>query len=176
MSPPQNASDSAVCPVDHKTREAWLQQAKSANTTTPASTSTSPSPSLPAASTPVAQALQTPGCDSSALAQSGSSPTPQNSTRLPLGQAREISSIPRAFPTSSPAAAAPANSERDTGSDKKTGNWIYPSEQMFFDAMKRKAYSPEEADMRTIVPIHNAVNERAWGEIKRWESGLGGEA
>jgi cytochrome c heme-lyase len=65
----------------------------------------------------------------------------------------------------------PANAERDTGSDKATGNWIYPSERMFFDAMRRKSFSPHETDMRAIVPIHNAVNERAWHEIKGWEAG-----
>jgi cytochrome c heme-lyase len=42
---------------------------------------------------------------------------------------------------------------------------------MFFEAMRRKSYDPKEADMKTIVPIHNAVNERAWYEIKRWEAG-----
>jgi cytochrome c heme-lyase len=30
--------------------------------------------------------------------------------------------------------------------------------------------------MQTIVPIHNAVNERAWMEIKEWERGRGSEA
>lgn len=29
--------------------------------------------------------------------------------------------------------------------------------------------------MRTIVPIHNAVNERAWREIKEWERPYGSE-
>ena len=41
---------------------------------------------------------------------------------------------------------------------------------MFFDAMRRKGYSPEETDMKTVVPIHNAVNERAWKEIREWEA------
>ena len=40
---------------------------------------------------------------------------------------------------------------------------------MFFEAMKRKNHSPDAADMATVVPIHNAVNERAWSEIKDWE-------
>jgi len=30
--------------------------------------------------------------------------------------------------------------------------------------------------MRSIVPIHNAVNERAWEEIKSWERGRGAES
>jgi len=40
---------------------------------------------------------------------------------------------------------------------------------MFFEAMKRKNHSPNASDMATVVPIHNAVNERAWSEIKAWE-------
>lgn len=40
---------------------------------------------------------------------------------------------------------------------------------MFFEAMKRKGYNSDERDMKTIVPIHNAVNERAWKEIRLWE-------
>lgn len=47
---------------------------------------------------------------------------------------------------------------------------------MFFAAMKRKGHDPQAADMATIVPIHNAVNERAWAEIKTWEAGRGSEA
>ena len=40
---------------------------------------------------------------------------------------------------------------------------------MFFDAMSRKNHAPTPSDMATIVPIHNAVNERAWSLIKTWE-------
>jgi cytochrome c heme-lyase len=51
-----------------------------------------------------------------------------------------------------------------------SGNWIYPSEKMFFEAMKRKGYDAASAsDMKTVVPIHNAVNERAWAKIMQWE-------
>ena len=50
--------------------------------------------------------------------------------------------------------------------------WIYPSEQMFFDAMRRKNWDPKEVDMRTVVPIHNAVNERAWSQILDWEKDI----
>ncbi len=42
---------------------------------------------------------------------------------------------------------------------------------MFFEAMKRKGYgAAAAADMKAVVPIHNAVNERAWAEILRWEA------
>jgi len=42
---------------------------------------------------------------------------------------------------------------------------------MFFDALSRKAHAPNAADMAAVVPIHNAVNERAWQLIKGWEMG-----
>lgn len=66
-----------------------------------------------------------------------------------LSKEREVSSIPM------------ANSKQ---------NWIYPSEQMFFNAMKRKNWNPDERDMNSIIPIHNAVNERCWREILKWEA------
>ena len=43
--------------------------------------------------------------------------------------------------------------------------WMYPSEQMFYNAMKRKGWSPSEQDMQSVVAIHNGVNERAWSEV-----------
>ena len=93
---------------------------------------------------------------------SGSSAAP-----APLAEDREISSIPRAATTGP--SACPSNSEQETGADTKTGNWVYPSEKQFYEAMKRKGHDgAQAADMKTVVPIHNAVNERAWAEILRW--------
>ncbi|KAI0309071.1 cytochrome C1 heme lyase [Amylostereum chailletii] len=80
-------------------------------------------------------------------------PHPTNAP-APLSKAREVSSIPR------------VNNE----------NWVYPSEAQFFSAMARKNHNPHASDMRVVVPIHNAVNERAWDDILRWESGRGGDA
>lgn len=160
----------AACPVDHKTREAWLKQAKAQSPD-----NAPPSPHAPHAP------LQASGCDSSQLNQSTSTPASSSSilSSLRLATDREVSSIPRALPgvnTAGNESTKPANNEKDTGHDEKSGNWIYPSEKMFFDAMKRKSYDPQETDMRTIVPIHNAVNERAWHEIKQWEKGRGADA
>lgn len=53
---------------------------------------------------------------------------------------------------------------------------MYPSQAQFYSAMQRKNHNPRAEDMETIVPIHNAVNERAWREVLKWEKGLGGEA
>lgn len=167
----------AACPVDHKTREAWLAQAR-ANGTQTANPHASSTPAAAAGAAAPTQSqpsstVQT-SCDSSTLDQSTASPAPTSTSilsQLKLATAREVSTIPRALPSQPTTTARPANNERDTAPDKSTGNWIYPSEQMFFDAMRRKSFDPNATDMRTIVPIHNAVNERAWYEIKRWEAG-----
>ncbi|QPG73598.1 hypothetical protein FOA43_000910 [Brettanomyces nanus] len=70
-----------------------------------------------------------------------------------LSDQRQISSIPR------------------TGEDS---NWIYPSQKQFYKAMKRKQWEPESEDMKTVVPLHNLVNEVAWDYIQQWEEGQGG--
>jgi cytochrome c heme-lyase len=80
-------------------------------------------------------------------------PKPTLSYGGSLSTDREMSSIPKA----------------------DEGNWVYPSEAQFFAAMARKNHNPQAPDMRTIVPIHNAVNERAWGEVLKWEMGRGGD-
>jgi len=54
-------------------------------------------------------------------------------------------------------------------------NWVYPSEQMFWNAMLRKGWkwrdediAPE--DMNNIIKIHNRNNEDAWQEVLKWEA------
>jgi len=54
-------------------------------------------------------------------------------------------------------------------------NWVYPSEQMFWNAMLRKGWrwrdediAPE--DMSNIIKIHNRNNEDAWQEVLKWEA------
>ena len=164
--------DSSACPVDHTSRTAWLDAAAKVTTDTQTS---AVAPSM----------LGTAGqsCRSSAIDQT---PSTSKMSTLPfprvfrqpksdaLADDREVSSIPRTDLAPPPEGASPANNEQETG-QSKSGNWIYPSEQMFFNAMKRKKYDPKTRDMQAIIPIHNAVNERAWMEIKRWESGRGSE-
>lgn len=166
------------CPVDHKAREVWLQQNQGS----------APHPLPPSAST-----------KSDAPAANASDSTPRPKLQRQLSHDREVSSIPRAFhgspksessgpaPPPSPYAqeqcpaatshGTPSNAESETGHDEKTGNWIYPSERQFFEALVRKG-TPNSAQSATelatsvasIIPIHNAVNERAWSEILGWES------
>ncbi|KAJ1895798.1 Cytochrome c1 heme lyase, partial [Coemansia sp. S17] len=57
-----------------------------------------------------------------------------------LSTSRTVSSIPRADRYE-------ANSSCPAHEDASM--WIYPSEQMFFNAMKRKSWNPHETDMKT---------------------------
>ncbi|KAL3427710.1 cytochrome c/c1 heme lyase [Phlyctema vagabunda] len=158
-----------VCPVDHATRSAWLKSNSAKTTVFPGATP-EPSPAKP-----------TDSCDSSTIDQSPA-PAPRSllskltapASDVPSSLAldREVSTIPRASAVDH--AEKPANSEKESGVSA-SGNWIYPSEKMFFEAMKRKGYQSEAKDMKTIVPIHNAVNERAWKEIKEWERPYGSQ-
>ncbi|KAI0853927.1 cytochrome c and c1 heme-lyase [Daldinia vernicosa] len=172
---PSTASTENIesCPVDHKAREAWLQQAaRAAPPPHPPSQHQQP----PATSTPTSSSWTSYLPRIPFFSSPSSSPTHPQQAILPpnhpsLDTSREISTIPR---SSKPLldhteTARPANTEQETGADAASGNWVYPSERMFFEAMKRKGHDPRAADMRAVVPIHNAVNERAWAEIKAWE-------
>jgi cytochrome c heme-lyase len=163
-----SAGGAGECPVDHKTREIWLQQHKGTGGGAP-------------------HPIPTASDDTKTNNEVGAR------HQRPLSQDREISSIPRAF---EPATAngpkniqtpyapsvgshlSPSNSEAETGHDETTGNWIYPSERQFFDALVRKSNVPGSTtsakelatSVASVIPIHNAVNEKAWADILAWES------
>lgn len=138
-----------ACPVDEKTRLAWMKA--------------NPGMSRPGAPSPTPAAtgaLKANGCDSEEIDQSlptappglfsrwfSSAPppavdasAPAGSSEYGLGTQRVISTIPRASPVDDSAHSKPANSEKESGVSA-SGNWIYPSEKMFFEAMKRKVWT-----------------------------------
>jgi cytochrome c heme-lyase len=47
--------------------------------------------------------------------------------------------------------------------------WVYPSEQQYYNAMRRKGYNPSEQDIPVALRIHNMVNEEGWRKVKEWE-------
>ncbi|KAM7213992.1 Cytochrome c/c1 hem-lyase [Rhypophila decipiens] len=177
-----SAGDEAKCPVDHKTREAWLQQARAAQEAAGGGQSPIPHPPIPTQQQQQKQAQsQTQSSSwtswlprlpfSQQQASTSDDKPAAKSPQSILDENRVISSIPRA-PTSptDPAALRPSNHEIETGASS-SGKWIYPSEKMFFEAMRRKGNtSAHPVDMKTVVPIHNAVNERAWQDILQWEA------
>mmetsp|Transcript_7007 Transcript_7007/g.43006 ORF Transcript_7007/g.43006 Transcript_7007/m.43006 type:complete len:290 (-) Transcript_7007:1232-2101(-) len=76
---------------------------------------------------------------------------PAPGQRVPLSVSRSWSTIPK------------------SGTD---GTWLYPSPQMFFNALQRKgkAEGVEEGDMDSVVYVHNTMNEATWQEVQRWEA------
>ena len=55
--------------------------------------------------------------------------------------------------------------------------WVYPSPQMFWNAMLRKGWRWKEEEgginpntMDHIIKIHNTNNEEAWAEVLKWEA------
>lgn len=165
-------SDQSKCPVDHSTREAWLKntagEGADAKTELPPN---HPAPTSESSACPVDHKSQQIWLQKHVKSQNSEKQnvvtediecssdqlpeTPQYTSSVKLPIEREVSSIPR------------------TGSD---ANWVYPSEKQFFEAMKRKNWDPNAIDMKTVVPIHNSVNERAWNYIKLWEAGKGGDS
>lgn len=160
----------SACPVDHTAREAWLQQARAVDAQKP-----KPQPSAcPVDHTAQPSKSWTQSLTSYLPWTSSSQPEqlPAKPSRRDLDTDRVVSTIPRSHGSSEACPVphgASANAELESRSHA-SGNWVYPSEKMFFEAMKRKGYSAVETDMKTVVPIHNAVNERAWKEIKEWEA------
>ncbi|KAF7493511.1 Cytochrome c-type heme lyase [Sarcoptes scabiei] len=102
--------------------------------------------------------------------QMPSEPNQQPSENQPfdLSKDRQSSTIPKFNPK-----------------DENDKYWIYPSEQMFWNAMIRKGWKWREAvegqdesidkekftskDMTNIIKIHNFNNEMAWKEVLKWE-------
>jgi cytochrome c heme-lyase len=112
--------------------------------------------------------------------QQSSCPVPHQNRSAALNQAQSCPSSKNQMPTDLaqkplPGQTVPLETNRVVSSipmadeSGESKNWVYPSEQMFFDAMRRKNWNPDEVDMKTVVPIHNAVNERAWSQILEWE-------
>lgn len=89
--------------------------------------------------------------------------TPANQNPSPgqpfsLSKERQLSTIPKAIVK-----------------EGESPYWMYPSAQMFWNAMLRKGWrwkdeDVSEKDMNDIIKIHNANNEQAWQEVLKWEA------
>jgi cytochrome c heme-lyase len=54
---------------------------------------------------------------------------------------------------------------------KHPSHWMYPSEQQFFHALRKKGWDNVEAEsIPSVLQIHNTINERTWNQIQEWES------
>jgi cytochrome c heme-lyase len=50
--------------------------------------------------------------------------------------------------------------------------WVYPSPQMFYNALKRKGKGGDvrEEHMDAVVRAHNTMNEVTWHRVREWEA------
>eukprot|EP00578_Thalassiosira_sp_NH16_P010443 CAMPEP_0181108862 /NCGR_PEP_ID=MMETSP1071-20121207/17860_1 /TAXON_ID=35127 /ORGANISM="Thalassiosira sp., Strain NH16" /LENGTH=327 /DNA_ID=CAMNT_0023192501 /DNA_START=32 /DNA_END=1016 /DNA_ORIENTATION=+ len=110
---------------------------------------------------------------------------PAPGQRIPLSTQRVISSIPRGDDdTDNNAPIDNNNTIANSNSANKPSvpahqpadspRWQYPSEQQFYNAMLRKGYRPPVESIPSVLRIHNAVNERSWTQLRRWESEVHG--
>lgn len=138
------ASEASQCPVDHSTRSKWLQKQKTDGQS---------------------EALH-PFIPGNSVSMSNNSTSAARARQL--SAERETSTIPR-FLATSEASTAAAPEAAESSSSK----WVYPSPSQFFSALQRKDRNPKQEDMDTVVTIHNAVNERTWQEVMKWEREAG---
>ncbi|GHJ86384.1 hypothetical protein NliqN6_2786 [Naganishia liquefaciens] len=187
-SPFHPPSDATSAPASTSTASIQTFVKTAANTTQDSSATTSSSPPPPPPQDPsylsslLSRLSNKRQVSSIPRYESTSTPTFSPNGEQTVTSSTASSSVPApAHAAQSPAAAAAAAADDD---DSDETHWVYPSEQQFFLAMMRKHAAkmynadmppPKPEDMKTIVPIHNAVNERAWSELMKWEQGQGGE-
>ena len=116
---------------------------------------------------------------------------PAPGQRALLSTQRVISSIPRGdddardAPSPSSPSSPSSSSAADGGPSSSTSavpshqppdsvRWQYPSEQQFYNAMLRKGHRPPVESIPSVLRIHNAVNERSWHQVRRWEREIRG--
>lgn len=92
-----------------------------------------------------------------------------------------LNMMPAANQKPAPDQPFPLPTERQTSTIPKVTEdgsrefWVYPSQQMFWNAMLRKGWrwkneDIQPQDMDHIIKIHNANNEQAWQEVLKWEA------
>jgi len=162
-----NTESAGKCPVDFETRSLWSLWGTKKPTT-----ATTSSPTIPNTSTTTPASLE----EAAKHAQ-----TPHPDQRLPLSTHRLESTIPRSSHNDNstvPVHQIRANEKKMKNNNNKNNsnnnndnNWIYPSEQQVFNAMKRKGWKGiEEESIPSFLQIHNSVNEQSWNKIQEWEA------
>ena len=137
------------CPVMHKGGASSTSSAKT-----------------PAASSGCPVMKRSDGCASDELADTPLNPL----NRMPATPAQQrAEGQSAALPTDRVQSTIPKGDGEDT--------WVYPSPQMFYNALvkKGKGGGVQEADMESVVAIHNNMNEVTWRQVLQWEDIHGAE-
>jgi cytochrome c heme-lyase len=106
--------------------------------------------------------------------------TVYNVYSVPIDPSNKMPAAPQQSPA--PGQEKPLSTQRVRSSIPKGGtadeNWLYPSPQMFYNALARKGKlaGATEDDMDVVVSIHNAMNEKTWKQLLGWEVDLHGSS
>jgi cytochrome c heme-lyase len=153
-----SSSSSSKCPVAYKSSSS---QNTSSLPTSPTSSSTTSSSGCPIRGKVSSSTTQYKHSDVYNVYNQKIDPTnqmpnianqlPAPNQSIPLPTERIVSTIPKA------------------GTDDS--NWLYPSPQMFWNALvrKNKTDGANEEDIETVVAVHNNMNERTWKQVLVWE-------
>jgi len=90
----------------------------------------------------------------------------------PIDPTNQMPANPNQLPA--PGQTAPLSTDRVKSTIPKGGTaetWVYPSPQMFWNALVRKGKveGAKEEDMSVVVAIHNNMNENTWRAVQAWE-------
>ncbi|KAG5900517.1 hypothetical protein JTB14_010926 [Gonioctena quinquepunctata] len=114
-----------------------------------------------------------------------STPTQTHDSECPVGGKEEVNPLNMMGPANqapAPGQPFPLSTDRIVSTIPKaivkegeSAFWVYPSPQMFWNAMLRKGWrwkdeDIKQKDMNDIIKIHNANNEQAWQEVLKWEA------
>jgi len=130
-------------------------------------------PEAPPEPIPSAPATEAATTQSECPSNAGANPTPQDNSDI-----NPLNMMPPPNQRPSPDQPFPLPTDRQKSTIPKAGTsetWVYPSQQMFWNAMLRKGWRWERDDigandMEHIIKIHNANNESAWHEVLKWEA------
>ena len=161
---PPSSSSSAGCPVDHSAF-AKHPQASASPASCPVDHSSIANGALSSSSAANCSVEHAPP-SKSASASSTQCPVQHSETLDPRNH------LPVLTQERSPSQTTDLPTERTSSSIPRdgTGNWEYPSPQQFYNALVRKGWETPESEIETIVDIHNFLNEKAWGEVQKWEA------
>uniref|UniRef100_A0A7S4SND9 Holocytochrome c-type synthase n=1 Tax=Alexandrium monilatum TaxID=311494 RepID=A0A7S4SND9_9DINO len=113
--------------------------------------------------------------NSSGLAGTAADSSSSSSSTCPMHRSAASADAPAAKQGTGTAASAEAaaqlNHERvESTIPSASGEpFWYPSEKQFYGSAVAKGHQVDPQDMNMVVAIHNAVNERTWQEILRYE-------
>ena len=146
--PPADApSQTSGCPVIHKGSSSLFVSTAAATPAAAASSSSSGGGGCPVMRTPAPCSSDAPVNPLNMMPALAQTPAPGQAAVLPVE--RVESTIP----------------------DGKGEKWVYPSAQMFYNALVRKGKGDgvDEDAMEAVVAIHNNMNESTWKQVLAWE-------